>query len=94
MADSVTCVQLLLDLGAVSIGCENSISQSAVYKAALHSRSIAEMLMWCGAMVHTLNVSTCNMTPVFLASQFGKHECLKLLLHSLTISGTQTYLLF
>jgi len=101
MADSVACVRLLLDLGTinlscqnsdsletVSISCQNSDSYSAVQKAALHNRSVERMLMWSGATVYTLNVSTCNLTPVFLASQFGKLQSLKLLLRSLKISGT------
>jgi len=97
MVDSVTCVRLLLDLGTVNISCRNGQPplhaelSLPLRMVALGNASLNTMLFSHNELSELHNeciTPACYMSPVFLASRYGKPESLQLLLNSLAISGT------
>ena len=100
--DSVTCVRLMLDLGTVNINCRRNRNYGYIHMtqclSPLHLSAfgneprVTEMLLRHGAQPDLLD--DYKAIPASYASSFGKTENLKLLLRSLSMSGSDTSFLW
>ena len=92
-AKSIECVRLMLEQETVNINCQNYVNTSPLHVAVNTGQAdITALLLQHGARADILE--DMNITPVFIASQQGHTLCLKLLLDSLTTSGTTSLAVF